>query len=108
MPARHLVETSRNRLELYLEKIPLQVKGRIASENALLDRRADAMRNTIAQLMLKEQMRVKSLGEKVSILSPRNTLNRGYSLTMCNGHVVTDATQLKPGRGNWAMLAANS
>lgn len=97
MLARHLVETSRNRLELYLEKIPLQVKGRIASENALLDRRADAMRNTIAQLMLKEQMRVKSLGEKVSILSPRNTLKRGYSLTMCNGHVVTDATQLKPG-----------
>jgi exodeoxyribonuclease VII large subunit len=46
---------------------------------------------------MREQMRVKSLDEKVSILSPRNTLNRGYSLTVINGHAVTDASQLKPG-----------
>ena len=33
----------------------------------------------------------------VGVLSPANTLSRGYSITRRNGRAVTDASQLKPG-----------
>ena len=95
--ANHLLETSRLRLQRYMESIPLQVNGRISNERNLLNRQVDLMKNAIAQNMLKERMRVSNLEDKVQLLSPRNTLNRGYSLTMCNGRVVTDATSLKAG-----------
>jgi exodeoxyribonuclease VII large subunit len=33
----------------------------------------------------------------VEILSPRNTLKRGYTLTMHDGKIITDASMLKIG-----------
>ena len=47
--------------------------------------------------MMRERMRLESLGDKLTLLSPRNILNRGYSLTMRNGRFVTDASELHPG-----------
>ena len=71
--------------------------GRITAERGRLERDVDAIKSAIAQAMLKEQMRMKNLDDKVTLLSPRNTLKRGYSLTMCNGHIITDASQLHAG-----------
>lgn len=95
--ARNIVDRSRLNLQRYIETIPLKVASRITSEHNLLDRRIDTIKSLIAQALLKEQMRVKNLDDKVQLLSPRNTLNRGYSLTMCNGHIITDASQLHAG-----------
>lgn len=97
MLATHLLETSQLRLQRYMETIPMQVNGRINKERNLINRQMDLMKNAIGQNMLREQMRVKNLEDKVQLLSPRNTLKRGYSLTMCNGHAITEASQLKPG-----------
>ncbi len=41
--------------------------------------------------------RLKRLEDMHRILSPQNTLSRGYSITRVNGHAVTDAADLKPG-----------
>lgn len=97
MLARHILEKSTLRLQRYIESIPLQVTGRITSERGRLERDVDAIKSAIAQAMLKEHMRVKNLDDKVTLLSPRNTLKRGYSLTMSNGHIITDASQLHAG-----------
>lgn len=97
MLARHILEKSTLRLQRYIESIPLQVTGRITSERGRLERDVDAIKSAIAQAMLKEHMRVKNLDDKVTLLSPRNTLKRGYSLTMSNGHIITDASQLHTG-----------
>ncbi len=97
MLVNHMIETGKLQLQRYVETIPAQVKGRIVNENSLLDRKADAIKNITSQATMRENMRLDKLAEMVKLLSPRNTLERGYSLTMCNGHVVTDASQLQPG-----------
>ena len=97
MTAQHLAERSRLQLQQFVNRIPLEAKSRIVAENEKLGRTVDRLKSAISQSLLKEQMRVKGLDDKVQLLSPRNTLNRGYSLTLCNGKAVTDASQLKAG-----------
>ena len=55
------------------------------------------MQQASAQTIMREKMRLTAIYEKVQILSPQNTLRRGYSLTTVNGHAVTDASQLAAG-----------
>ena len=97
MTARHIAERARLQLQQFMTNIPLHAKSRIDAEHAMLERTADRIKAAAAQLQLKEKMRFEALNDKVQLLSPRNTLNRGYSLTLCNGRAVTDASQLKPG-----------
>ena len=42
--------------------------------------------------------RVDALAGMVSVLSPDNTLRRGYSITRVDGKAVTDASILSPGQ----------
>lgn len=101
MLARHLIETHKLRLKSYIDKIPLQVQGHLTAERALLQRHIDRIVATKQQIVQREQMRLHNLETSVNLLSPRNTLNRGYSLTrvLRDGKYsyVTDATQLAPG-----------
>lgn len=97
MLARHQIDSARLRLQNYMQTIPLQVQGRVNNQRTALNARADQIAAAARQVLQREQLRYQSLSDKVQILSPRNTLNRGYSLTMCNGHFVTDASQLHPG-----------
>jgi exodeoxyribonuclease VII large subunit len=55
------------------------------------------MKQAGEQRLLREKMRVQSIADKVEILSPQNTLRRGYTLTMKNGKAVTKAEDLKAG-----------
>ena len=97
MLANHMLETHRLKLQHYMATLPMQAQARIVAERNLLAHHIDSIKNSTAQAMLKEQMRIKNLDDKVQLLSPRNILNRGYSLTMAGGHVVTDGSQLKSG-----------
>lgn len=97
LAATRIVETGKMRLQQQAQALPLAVTNRIAAERARLDRSVQLIAAALPQQLSREKMRLDNLQDKVAILSPRNTLNRGYSLTMHNGHVVTDASQLKPG-----------
>lgn len=98
---RHLIETNKLQLQRYIDKIPLQVQGRLTAELAQLQRQVDKMVAAKQQIMQREQMRLHNLETSVNLLSPRNTLNRGYSLTrvLRDGqyHYVTDAAELRAG-----------
>ncbi|MBR6284632.1 MAG: exodeoxyribonuclease VII large subunit [Muribaculaceae bacterium] len=95
--ARRVVDTSRVRLEGYARAIPLALAGRLTAERTCLQHHSDRLREAATQHMLREHMRIDALHDKVELLSPRNILNRGYSLTMCAGRYLTRADQLKPG-----------
>ncbi|MBR5117175.1 MAG: exodeoxyribonuclease VII large subunit [Muribaculaceae bacterium] len=97
LSAQKIVETSRARLIGYAQSIPLVLKARIDSEKTHLDRLVDAAKSTVAGSMERERMRLTALTDKVQLLSPQNILNRGYSLTTLNGHVVTSAAAVKQG-----------
>ena len=95
--AQKLVETSRLRLAGFAQSIPLVLKSRFVSERNGLQHKQQAIRQAIASGFEREKMRIASLTDKVQLLSPQNILNRGYSLTTVDGHVVTSATAVKSG-----------
>ncbi len=97
LSAQKLVDTSRAKLLGYAQSIPLVLKSRIDSEKTHLDRLIDTAKMATAGSMERERMRLTALADKVQLLSPQNILNRGYSLTTLNGHVVTSSTAVHRG-----------
>lgn len=95
--AQHIADSARLSLNRYASVIPICLKGRIAAEQSRLDTSSSRLLTAVRQTFLFEDRRLQALSDKVEILSPRNTLRRGFTLTMCNGRIVTSASQVKPG-----------
>lgn len=96
--AQRIIDTNTLRLQNFIQNIPLHVQRRIEGENAQLARQKDAIKNAVAQVKMKETMRLVALGDKIELLSPRKVMARGYTLTTCEGKIMTDAAQLEAGK----------
>lgn len=96
--AQRIIDTNTLRLQNFIQNIPLHVQRRIEGENAQLARQKDAIKNAVAQVKMKETMRLEALGDKIELLSPRKVMARGYTLTTCEGKIMTDAAQLGAGK----------
>ena len=55
------------------------------------------LRTSLKQLMVKETHRLQLIEQVTESASPQLMLQRGYSITRCNGKVVRDASILSPG-----------
>lgn len=97
--ARRIVDTGRMRLEHLKDAIPLAVSGRVAGERIRLNHHIELMQTAIDNQLDRQRMRLTALSDKVALLSPQNTINRGYALVTRDDHVVTDAAQLHHGDG---------
>lgn len=95
--AQRIVSTAHTRLDNYLETIPMAATSIIKAQNTRLDHSVEIIKSAVTQSLATAQLRLQSLDDKVTLLSPRNILNRGYSLTMRGGKFVTEASQLNPG-----------
>ncbi|MBO7610000.1 MAG: exodeoxyribonuclease VII large subunit [Muribaculaceae bacterium] len=95
--ARRIIDTNRLRLNNYKQTIPLSVGNRLGTEHTRLSHRIDNIKDAVDRLMMRERMRIEALTDKLTLLSPRNILNRGYSLTILNGKYISNAAQLQPG-----------
>lgn len=93
--AQRIIDTNTLRLQNFIQNIPLHVQRRIEGENAQLARQKDAIKNAVAQVKMKETMRLEALGDKIELLSPRKVMARGYTLTTCEGKIMTDAAQIE-------------
>ena len=89
------IENNRIRLSHLLQMIPTATGGRIAAADERLRAIGAAVKQAQAQALAKEGLKLKALADKIEILSPQNTLRRGYSITMVNGHAVSDVAELK-------------
>lgn len=96
--AQRIIDTNTLRLQNFIQNIPLHVQRRIEGENAQFARQKDAIKNAVAQVKMKETMRLEALGDKIELLSPRKVMARGYTLTTCEGKIMTDAAQLEAGK----------
>lgn len=96
--AQRIIDTNTLRLQNFIQNLPLHVQRRIEGENAQLARQKDAIKNAVAQVKMKETMRLEALGDKIELLSPRKVMARGYTLTTCEGKIMTDAAQLEAGK----------
>lgn len=71
--------------------------GRIATENARLDRNLLRLESASVSTVKREGMRLEKMESMVRVLSPENTLKRGYSITRIGGKSVTDVSMIKTG-----------
>ena len=97
LTAQKLVETSRLKLKNLAQALPLVLNSRLDNERVGLHHKREAMKQAVTSRIDREELRLEALGDKLTLLSPQNTLNRGYSLTTVNGHVITSATAVAPG-----------
>jgi len=95
--ARHIIDTNRIRLDNHARNIPFAATGLIEGQRTRLGRATERMGNAVAVAIQRELQRLNALGDKAALLSPDNTLRRGYALVRKDGKCVTAATQLHPG-----------
>lgn len=89
----------RNKLKLahMVEMIPTVTGSRVSTAGERLKAYVAAIKQAQVQAMARERLKLKSLDDKVEILSPQNTLRRGYSITLVGGHAVSNVADLHAG-----------
>ena len=95
--ARRIIDTNHLRLINYAKSIPFAVGNLITNQRTLLTHVMQRMGDNVTRVMQREQQRLQALNDKATLLSPVNTLQRGYSLVRVGGKCVTAADQLHPG-----------
>lgn len=95
--SRRIIDTNMLRLDNYTKAIPLAANNLIAAQCTRLDRALERMGEAIEHALQREQQRLQALGDKAALLSPENTLQRGYALVTAGGKCVTAGSQLQPG-----------
>lgn len=95
--ARGIIDTNRIKLDNYTRNIPFAANNLIANQQTRLERALERMADAVKTAMHREQQRLQALDEKATLLSPVNTLQRGYALVRKDGKCATAADQLHPG-----------
>lgn len=106
--AHRIIETNRIRLDNYAKNIPLAAGNLIAMQSTRLERASERIVQAVGHAMQREQLHLNSLGEKAALLSPENTLQRGYALVTAGDRCVTAASQLRPGEQITVQFASGS
>lgn len=70
-----------------------------------LDELAGRAERAVRQRLARQRMLLERCAAQLTSLSPLAVLNRGYSLTECDGKIVRDAAQLPPGAELWTRFA---
>lgn len=95
--ARRIIDTNRIRLDNDARAIPLAATNLITAQRTRLERAVERVGDTITQIMQREQQRLQALEDKATLLSPDNTLKRGYALVRKGDKCVTAAAQVHSG-----------
>lgn len=95
--ARRIIDTNRIRLDHFNASIPVAANNLIANQHTRLQRAVERMADAVAAAMQRERQHLQALEDKAMLLSPENTLRRGYSLVRVGDKCVTSSDQLHPG-----------
>ena len=96
------------RLDRLFAQLAARMQQHIATRQARLAPMATLLRTRAEQRLMREQHRLSLLEKRAEMLNPELLLQRGYSITLLNGHAVSDATQLHPGDEITTRLAKGS
>lgn len=99
LPARVAARTmnARMRLERLGARISSAVGARMMREKGRLDMCVNSIEKGVVTAGKLAEARLERLEGMLRVLSPQNTLNRGYSITRVNGHAVSDPSMLRSG-----------
>ena len=73
------------------------VAQRLTEEKYRLKRYEQGLFPAVGRMLEREKKRMETLALRIKMQDPKLLLRRGYSITLCNGKVVRDASKLKPG-----------
>lgn len=90
MRAEKRLTESAHRLERALSR-------RSSIESERIGRLGYRMERALSTFTQRPMMRLEKIEAMIRVLSPENTLKRGYSITRVNGHAVREVTELMPG-----------
>lgn len=91
------IDKASARLREISAAVPYIIANRIAKENQRLDNTAGRLPLLAASVTAGATHRLENLGNMVRLLSPQNTLLRGYTITRRDGKAVTSASALSSG-----------
>ncbi|MDE6296196.1 MAG: exodeoxyribonuclease VII large subunit [Muribaculaceae bacterium] len=96
LPLRRL-NTEKLRLDSAMQQVVMTATGMTANAMQRLKLIPDIIRNAVGERLRNASERLEALEKMTNILSPANTLARGYSISRVNGRALRNAGQLKPG-----------
>lgn len=86
-----------SKLQTLSSKIPVLVEGRLGKESVKLSAKWDMISSLSQTIISKNIQRVKNYEDLLQVLSPLNTLRRGYSITRIDGKAVKSSNDLQEG-----------
>lgn len=106
--ARRIIDTNRIKLDNYTQNLPFAASGLITAQRTRLERTVERIGDAVTVAMQREQQRLQALDDKATLLSPVNTLRRGYALVRVGDKCVTAAGQVHPGESISVQFAEGS
>lgn len=91
------LNTESQRLLMYRNSIPAKVMQQLGDSRSNLISLSKDIASTTDKYLLSQQHLLSLYGSKLSDVSPEKILARGYSITLCGGKVLKDATRCKAG-----------
>lgn len=84
-------------LDRELTRIPVLVESRLAGERGKIDSLGRFISMAADSVVKRSSAKLDNLAGMIDVLSPANTLRRGYSITRINGHAITDVSSVQLG-----------
>ena len=94
---RACLERESKNLTMLTERIPQLATGILSSNRMKLDFLTERIRTALPMQIERARRELQNMEKIIELTSPENILKKGYSLTLINGKVVRDASQLKRG-----------
>lgn len=91
----HRLQSENNRPEVLKNRMPQTVIKQLSEARLSLMSKQMQLSISTANLINSEQHKLELLQQRIADASPEKLLKRGYSITLVNGKVVKDASQLK-------------
>lgn len=85
------------RLALLRQRLPSVVTLRLQREHQRLERSSLLLPISASRVLTQEKHRLELLSQRLESLNPELLLRRGYSITMMDGKIVTDISDIPPG-----------
>lgn len=95
--ARQHIEKEKLRLKNFTTSVPLAVTSFTTREHTRLDGILAQLSPAVENTLRRSADKLNSMEQLLAVLSPENTLKRGYSITLAGGKAVRDASAVAPG-----------
>lgn len=91
------INDERHRLEILKNRIPQTASRRIERNKAQLQSLSGQLHYRVGHRITTEKHRLELYRQRIADASPQRLLARGYSLTLKEGRIIKEASQLQPG-----------